>query len=323
MVKETDRVEKDRDDPLAKVTVKSGETLDLGIVKFRRDMAPGELLVTVLASQTPLDKRLKEMADEARKRAQRVLILFWADESRQNLIEITHNDLRPFADYYVLSSRVDPGQMESAKAAYAKKWKLDSFVETWPLFCILEVDGKTLVVKNTQEFVKAGKVDDSLVKEFLKKYALEMPDAGKLLADAHSRALSENKRVFLMMDVGVYRIPCRKLSEVLEQHWETLEEDFVFVRIDADRWKNGEAVIARLRNKADRSVPWVAILDAEGIILATSDGPKGNIGYPSKPEEIEHFLKMLTATARRLTPEQSAALRRSLEGEKAAKAAGE
>ena len=45
----------------------------------------------------------------------------------------------------------------------------------------------------------------------------------------------------------------------------------------------------------------------------TSFIEKGNIGFPSSPEEIEHFRKMLTTTASRLTPEQLSALRKSLE----------
>ena len=36
----------------------------------------------------------------------------------------------------------------------------------------------------------------------------------------------------------------------------------------------------------------------------TSDGPKGNIGYPATPEEIEHFIGMLKKTARKLEPAQ-------------------
>ena len=175
LFKDTDRVGRDRNDPLAKVTVKGGEAVDLGIVKFRRDMTPGELLDAVLANRDPLDKRLKEMADEGQERAQRVLILFWTDESRQHLAEIIHN----FAGYRVLSSRVDPKQMKDATAAYAAKWKLESFDAAWPLFCILDGDGRPLVVKDTRDFAKEGKVDDSRVREFLQKHSLKESPARK------------------------------------------------------------------------------------------------------------------------------------------------
>ena len=42
----------------------------------------------------------------------------------------------------------------------------------------------------------------------------------------------------------------------------------------------------------------------KGKALATSDGPKGNIGYPAQPHEIEHFLAMLKQTARKMGPGQ-------------------
>ena len=32
----------------------------------------------------------------------------------------------------------------------------------------------------------------------------------------------------------------------------------------------------------------------------TSDGPKGNIGYPFKPEEIDHFMALIAKESRRI-----------------------
>ena len=85
-------------------------------------------------------------------------------------------DVRHFGRYYVISSPVTLKQIDAAKGAYAKKWGSDLFAESWPLFCILDVDGSTLAVKSTGEFLKQGKVDDLLLIDFLKKYALKTPD---------------------------------------------------------------------------------------------------------------------------------------------------
>jgi hypothetical protein len=46
------------------------------------------------------------------------------------------------------------------------------------------------------------------------------------------------------------------------------------------------------------------ILDSTGKQLITSTAKSGNIGFPSTPEGIEHFAKMLTSTAKRLTAEE-------------------
>ncbi|MFQ5806738.1 MAG: thioredoxin, partial [Phycisphaerae bacterium] len=36
-------------------------------------------------------------------------------------------------------------------------------------------------------------------------------------------------------------------------------------------------------------------------VLATADGPKGNVGFPVEPHEIAHFMDVLKKTARRIT----------------------
>jgi hypothetical protein len=70
---------------------------------------------------------------------------------------------------------------------------------------------------------------------------------------------------------------------------------------------HGRDLLKRLRsgNEEDQgSTPWMAILDADGKTLATSDGPKGNIGYPGEAEGQAHWEQMLRSTAKRLTPEE-------------------
>jgi hypothetical protein len=47
--------------------------------------------------------------------------------------------------------------------------------------------------------------------------------------------------------------------------------------------------------------------------VITSDGPKGNVGFPAAPEEIEHFVAMLKKTARKLTEADIKAIEASLQ----------
>ncbi|HEV3449472.1 MAG TPA: hypothetical protein VG099_32850 [Gemmataceae bacterium] len=56
-------------------------------------------------------------------------------------------------------------------------------------------------------------------------------------------------------------------------------------------------------------------MDGKGRALATSDGPKGNVGFPYKDEEIDYFLKMLEATKRRLTKQDLGQISASLKAE--------
>jgi hypothetical protein len=80
---------------------------------------------------------------------------------------------------------------------------------------------------------------------------------------------------------------------------------------------DGEALEQKLRsrNGADPTggIPWMVVLDAEGKALITSDGPKGNIGCPYEPWEIEHFVAMLDKTRRSLGKDDLERLRTKTE----------
>ena len=91
-----------------------------------------------------------------------------------------------------------------------------------------------------------------------------------------------------------------------------LGRDFVAVKIDVDKMALGKAVALKLRETEQGSIPWMAMLDATGEKLITSDGPMGNIGYPAEPAEIEHFIAMLNKTAKRITSDEIAQIEERL-----------
>jgi hypothetical protein len=51
-------------------------------------------------------------------------------------------------------------------------------------------------------------------------------------------------------------------------------------------------------------VPAGTLRNWKGKPLVTSGEPKGNVGYPAQPHEIERFLAMLKQTARKMGPGQ-------------------
>ena len=67
------------------------------------------------------------------------------------------------------------------------------------------------------------------------------------------------------------------------------------------RFAGASEIFQRL--KAATSTPWIAVLDSDGKILATSDGPDGNVGF-----EKTQWEKMLRATAAKLREEEIKAL---------------
>lgn len=86
----------------------------------------------------------------------------------------------------------------------------------------------------------------------------------------------------------------------------------MILKIDVDRMSGGKEVARRLRGSEGGGIPWMVILDAQGEALVTSDGPNGNCGYPVLPQEVEHFISMLKATATRLDANEIARIEQSL-----------
>ena len=93
----------------------------------------------------------------------------------------------------------------------------------------------------------------------------------------------------------------------------TLGRDYIDVKIDTDRHRNGAAVAARLRGDREGGIPWTVITDEHGKELVTSDGPQGNCGCPVTEPECEWFMTMIRKTARTLTADQLATVAAELE----------
>jgi len=91
-----------------------------------------------------------------------------------------------------------------------------------------------------------------------------------------------------------------------------LAKEFVGVKIEADRMIGGKAILKRYQAN-EGGIPWFVFLDGDGTAGATSDGPKGNVGFPAAPHEIAHFRTMLERSKRKLTDADISALITSLE----------
>jgi hypothetical protein len=72
-------------------------------------------------------------------------------------------------------------------------------------------------------------------------------------------------------------------------------------------------VIAELPWKRQDGIPWFAITEPDGAVLATSEGPLGNIGFPDHSvDAIRHFRRMLDRTVRTLKSDEVDTLVKSL-----------
>jgi thioredoxin-related protein len=182
---------------------------------------------------------------------------------------------------------------------------------SYPHLTVLDGDGKVLTNQETGSLEIGPKHDPAKVAEFLKKWSPERLDAETLLAAALKQAAAAEKSVLVQFGTP-YCGWCKVLTRFMYDHKPTFEQDYVSLRIDTVRMTHGEEVAERLKPSGNLGDPWMVILDPQGKVLVSSVGPKGNIGHPSAPEEIEHFLSMLKSTKKRLTDADLAAIQKSL-----------
>lgn len=87
-----------------------------------------------------------------------------------------------------------------------------------------------------------------------------------------------------------------------------LAKEFVTLKLDFDRAKGAREIALTLAGGKEQGVPWFAVIGPDGQPIVTSTGPKGNVGMPWQPHEVDHFETMLQKAKRRLTDEEIAAL---------------
>jgi thioredoxin-related protein len=265
--------------------------------------------------------QVQKAATQARREDKRILVMFGGDWCGwcHKLHELFANDaeIRKILSYEYVLVMVDteaPGAadlMRKCKEALSKE-ELQKGVG-FPFLGVLDAEAKVVTAQRTDPLEEGDHHHPGRVKEFLNRWAVTPKDAEVVLREELSRASSLDKRVFL-----TFGAPwcgwCHRLENWLAQPEiaSILDRDYVVVKIDIDRMTHGKEVMAQIRPNADGGIPWFAVLDAKGKPLGTSHGPQGNIGYPFKPEEIDHFMALIGAQSRRIDAGQQEQLRQSL-----------
>ncbi len=268
-------------------------------------------------AQVQVDKAIAQ----AKRENKRILVMFGGDWCGwcHKLHELFANDaeIRKVLSYEYVLVMVDteaPGAadlMRKCKEALSKE-ELEKGVG-FPFLSVLDADGKVVTAQRTDPLEEGDHHDSGRVKGFLNRWAVTPKDAELVLREGLARASSVDKRVFL-----TFGAPwcgwCHRLENWFAQPEiaSILDRDFVIVKIDVDRMTHGQDLMAQVRPNADGGIPWFAALDEKGKPLATSQGPKGNIGFPFTPEEIDHFMVFIAGQSRRIDAAQQDQLRQSL-----------
>jgi thioredoxin-related protein len=184
----------------------------------------------------------------------------------------------------------------------------------YPFLGVLDADGNVVTAQRTDRLEEGDHHDPKKVLDFLNQWKVPPQDARRIVADALSRASADDRRVLL-----TFGAPwcgwCHKLHDWLGQSQVAaiFDREFIIAQVDIDRMTDGPEVMKKYRPDTSGGIPWYVILDSQGKSLATADSPRGNIGYPFQPAEIDHFLATVKDTARRIDRGQLDQLRKSLE----------
>ncbi len=303
---------------LRRVRIESDTLSEVAIAKLRRVMSVEvpkpwrgfDRTVELFKRRGVLSTALASARSEARREFTRLLLVFGDPDSAltKRLVRIfDHPDVHAALGNYE-SLAVSPDE----KAALAKLVDVSQEalgkIRT-PSLVVVDESGRALAnekfaLSGDEEFIEPKPLID-----FLEHHKPRF-DAELMLAAALARASQENKRVFLKQ-TGAHNTRCRRMSEFIERHAVFFNAEYVIASIDAARFDNGRAVMRRYRPEGG-SIPWVAILDANGNVLVTSDSPGGPIGFPADEGSIGYFMHMLGSTVQRSTPEQLQQIRQTL-----------
>lgn len=265
---------------------------------------------------------IKAALGRARKENRRVLVQWganWCVWCRVLHGSLTKNaDIAKKLQYEYDVVHVDVGRFDK-NTDLAAEYGVS--LESIPRLTVLDASGKVIAQHDTVAFETEldGKQahDAKKLLAFLTEHQAKPLDAAQVRDAAFARAKAEGKRVFLH-----HGAPwcgwCHRLENWMAQPdvAALLGKEFVDLKIDTDRMTGGAEMLAAQQLAAGvkkaSGIPWFVFCDADGKVLATSEGPEGNTGFPYQDPEIAHFGKMLELARAKLTDADIAALCASL-----------
>jgi RNA polymerase sigma factor (sigma-70 family) len=252
----------------------------------------------------PLAKSVESNCRNARACGMRALVGLLGDDSGDTARMIdqlfAYDEERARAVLSYVTVRVDLAQLKRETAAVTSYgWPRPAPGEI--VLVALDGDQKTIAARRIATKDVAIAVGAGI--DFLQQNRPRTRNALTLLAEARSEAKRSGRRVWVIQG-GPRCGPCFRLARWIEDHHATLDKDYVIVKLMDGIDEHVTEAIAGLPVKDGDGIPWFAITEPDGTVLAISRGPLGNIGFPASVEEIRHFRRMLDQTVQKITAEE-------------------
>ncbi len=188
-----------------------------------------------------------------------------------------YDDERTRAVLSYLTLRVDPAQLKSEAAILTEYgWPRPAPGE----IVLVALDGDQKIIAAQRIATNQVATAVGIGVDFLKQHRPPAHNALTLLAEARSDAKRSGRRVWVIQG-GPRCGPCFRLARWIEDHHATLDKDYVVVKLMDGIDEHVTEAIAGLPIKDGDGIPWFAITEPDGTVLAISRGPLGNIGFPS------------------------------------------
>ncbi len=252
------------------------------------------------------------------KENRRVLILWGANDSQSCLALhkslIGNREIAKTLQYEYDVVRVDVGTANK-KPELASRFGAKVSPESLPFLTVLDFTGKTIASEAGKAFVteqdSKPEVNEKSLLDFLAQHQAKPIDANAILEKAIAQGTTDKKIVFLHFGAR-WCGWCHRMEDWMAEPpvAAILGKAFVDLKVDTDRMLGGQELLKKYCEKKG-GIPWFALVSPDGTVVTTSDGPKGNIGFPATDEEIAYFVTMLEAT-KRFSPEDIASLSESL-----------
>jgi hypothetical protein len=279
-----------------------------GELRENDDVRPERRGSPVVAPVVPLADRVASACRNVRSSGMHVLVVLPGDDSKSatDLIDSLLDADRFSVILRYLPVRVEPGERKTEAATLSKHgWALPGPGQVM----LAALDGNESTI--AAQALEIGPAASAAGEAFLKQHMPPARDALATLRAAREEARQTSRRVWIVIG-GPRCGPCFRLGRWIEDHHSTLEKDLVIAKVMGALDAHDDEVIKQLPINDGDGIPWHAITEPDGTILATSHGPLGNIGFPSSIEGCRHFRQMLERSVRRLTAAEVEDLVRSL-----------
>jgi len=296
--------------------------VDLGDLQLQPAYRPPTLQERIAAAfqvaGMPQERFNGAQRDAALSRQHVLIILATpSDATTEQLMQLRFEDTevrRAFDPYRILAVDASTDKLAEARPLAASLGEPLAAAVMTPRIFITDAAGSRLARIDVSAWLVDGKLSKDRLLDFLREHRPEPLNAGQLLSEALARAKRENMRV-IIQETATWCGPCWLLSRFLDKQRGIWEKDYVWVKMD-HRWTDAIEIMREMRQGAEGGIPWLAILDSEGQVLVTSNGPdRSNIGFPSGPSGQAHFRQMLERTAISLSREEINTLVEALDAE--------